>query len=99
MIHPAPAVPHDLKTSEIISVKIVKVQKYISIVWKRDGLMFGLKDDYNKLIATISRLKQQILQRPNINHRFEFWECVNEHGVYDWDVEQKLKTIRGIGDI
>lgn len=92
----APAIPADLRLNEVVGVSIYKLQGFIAVFWKRDGLLFCHKNDYNKLIATVSRLKQQILKRPNKNHRIELWECVNEHGVYDWDVEKKLMKIRGI---
>lgn len=33
---------------------------------------------------------QEIINRPNEDDRFEFWEAVNEHGVYDFDVHHAL---------
>lgn len=89
-------VPNDLFLHEIKSIYMPKIHGYITIIWEREGLFFACKNDYNKLIPTISRLKQKILKRPNPQHRIELWECVNKYGVFDRDVEKKLMKIRGI---
>lgn len=91
-------IPKDLHINQVISVRIFKRAKIISICWRQGNLLFGSKKSYNDLIPAISRLKQQILRRPQVNDRIELWECQNEHGVYDWDIEQKLKKVRRIND-
>ena len=89
-------VPDDLNPSMIQSIILAKKSNMIVIIWKESGKLFGLRDTYAKLTKEIMKLKSKIMKRPNPQDRFELWEAQNGHGVYDYDMELKIKKIRGI---
>ncbi len=97
-VREAYSLPDRLDPEMIQSIIMAKKHDYIVIIWKEFGTLFGVRDTYRKLYKDIMKLKSKIMKRPNPQNRFELWEAQNEHGVYDYDMERKIKQMRRIND-
>jgi hypothetical protein len=47
-----------------------------------------------KFDAWYDKKKHEIISRQNPEDRIEFFECRNENGVYDFEIEQRLLKAR-----
>lgn len=88
--------PHNLHVNQIDTVVLDKVNDCIKILWKEQGNIYAFEGTYKKVMPRIMQFKQQIIKRPRKEDRIELWECQNQYGVYDWDVEQKIRKMRRI---
>lgn len=88
--------PAKLDVNKVTHVRMDKINNKIMIGWTDKGKDFFIKGTYRDYIPAILMLKQQIVTRENPEERLEMWECVNDHGVYDLDIENKLKKMRRI---
>ena len=86
--------PADVNVNDVVTIKIAKASDLISIVWRQNNTLFGVKGTYKDYIKAIMKFKQQIIKRPRKEDRFEYWEALNEFGVYSLEMEYKIRKMR-----
>lgn len=86
-------VPRDLKPEQVHKVSKLG-NRQIQFAWFDDKKLRVGNMTEIKGTRMIINLKKQICERKNPHERVEMWECENEHGVYDYDLEKFLLKAR-----
>ena len=78
-------IPKNLKANEVLSV--VRMGNVFFFSWRRGGKLYACKNVDSSLAFTlIMALKEEIKKRNDPDDRVEGWECINEHGVFDFSI-------------
>jgi hypothetical protein len=78
-------VPANIRAHEISSIR--RAGEVFVFIWRRHQKVFACRVvEPKKGFDILMSLKEEIKARPDSEERVEDWECINEHGVFDFTI-------------